>query len=93
MLDGKTGVDAIGRAIVRAAARYGANVAFTFHKSADAAAALVQELAKGNVRCIYAQVAGNDNAAVETFVADPHCRETGCGSLIAPWVAVTPTGP
>ena len=75
MLAGKSvvvtgGTGAIGRAIVRAAARYGANVAFTFHKSADDAAALAQELATGNVRSIHAQVAGNDNAAVETFIAD-----------------------
>jgi len=67
MITGGTG--AIGAATVRAAARYGADVCFTYHTRASEAEALRAEVVALGRRCFCAAVDGNDSAGVTRFVA------------------------
>jgi 3-oxoacyl-[acyl-carrier protein] reductase len=57
------GSGAIGAEICRAAARYGARVAFTYHRGEERAAALAEEIG-----AIYERVESSDGEAVEAFV-------------------------
>lgn len=69
------GTGAIGRCIVRAAAREGAHVAFTWHRDGQGAAALAAELEAGGHKVRHGQVEASDAAAVDAF----------CGSIERDW--------
>jgi 3-oxoacyl-[acyl-carrier protein] reductase len=74
MLDGKVvlvtgGSGALGSSFCRTFARYGADVAFTFHRNEDRARALALEIEGLGRRCAFERVAGCDGKAVEAFCA------------------------
>jgi 3-oxoacyl-[acyl-carrier protein] reductase len=61
------GTGAIGSAICRALARDGADVAFTWRRREDAAAALAAELTSTGRRVLHQRVEGTDRTAVTAF--------------------------
>lgn len=74
MLRGKTvlvtgGSGAIGAALCRTLARHGAQVAFTFRKQQETAAALCDAMEDAGCRCMSGQVEGVEREAIEGFVA------------------------
>jgi len=70
------GTGAIGMALCRTLAGYGADVAFTWHRGAERAAELSAALAALGRRSIAASVGGLDAPAVERFVGEAE-RELG----------------
>jgi len=62
------GTGSIGSEICLALARQGADVAFTYHRRSEEAAALVSRIEEQGRRAMAAQVEARDGAAVEAFV-------------------------
>ena len=87
MLSGKVvlvtgGTGAIGAALCRKLASYGADVAFTYHRQGDAAAALGDALRALGRRCLCASVEAGDRAAVDAFVGRVEQELGGIDALI-----------
>jgi 3-oxoacyl-[acyl-carrier protein] reductase len=88
MLEGKVvlvtgGTGAIGSAICRAAARYGAQVDFTYRTRGEEARALEAELAATSGRpSIGGQVDGGDPNAVEAFVSRVEAEHARVDALV-----------